>query len=223
MNTLACWTEVDGYFADNLMSADPDLERVLRSAEKNGLPNIHVSPLHGRLLTLLVRMTGARRVLEVGTLAGYSAICMAKALPEGGKVVTLELSPLHAEVARENIRAAGLAGRIDVLEGPAAETMERLETEGGQGFDVAFIDADKPNNPRYFSLALRLVRPGGVIIVDNVVRDGKVVDRESTDASIRGVRELVELISKESRVSATAVQTLGVKGYDGFLVAMVEG
>lgn len=223
MNTVAGWTEVDGYFADNLISADPDLERVLRSAEKNGLPNIHVSPLHGRLLALLVRMTGARRVLEVGTLAGYSAICMAKALPEGGKVVTLELSPLHAEVARENIRAAGLAERIAVLEGPAAETMERLETEGGQGFDVAFIDADKPNNPTYFSGALRLVRPGGVIIVDNVVRDGKVVDGESTDASIRGVRELVELIAKEPRVSATAVQTLGVKGYDGFLVAMVDG
>lgn len=223
MDTDSVWSDVDGYFTDRLHVRDPDLERVLRSAEARGMPNIHVSPSHGKLLGLLVRMTGARRVLEVGTLAGYSAICMARALPADGRVVTLELNPLHASVSRENIRAAGLEGKIEVVEGPAATTLEVLHARGGEAFDVTFIDADKPSNPVYFAWALRLTRPGGVIIVDNVVRGGKVADGESTDAGVRGVRELVELIAGEPRVSATAVQTVGVKGYDGFLVAVVNG
>ncbi|MHA6758892.1 O-methyltransferase [Streptacidiphilus sp. PAMC 29251] len=215
------WNAVDSYLSDTLGLADPALEAALKASDAAGLPQIAVSAPHGRLLQLLARIHGARRILEIGTLGGYSAICLARALPEGGKLVTLEFDPRHAEVARANIAAAGLADKVEVRVGPALETLPLLQREGAEPFDLAFIDADKVNNPNYVRWALELGRPGSLIIVDNVIRDGKVVDAESEDPAIRGTREALEFIAAEPRLTGTAIQTVGSKGYDGFAVAVV--
>ncbi|SFO89864.1 Predicted O-methyltransferase YrrM [Amycolatopsis arida] len=211
------WAEVDDYFAGVLVGDDPALEGALAASREAGLPAIAVSAAQGKLLNLLVRLCGARRVLEVGTLGGYSAIWMARALPPGGELVTLEADPRHAEVARSNLDRAGLGSAVDVRLGAALATLPELTGP----FDLAFIDADKENNPEYFRWALRLSRPGGVIVVDNVVRAGAVVHGPADDPSVRGVRELHDLIAAEPRVDATALQTVGAKGYDGFTLALV--
>jgi predicted O-methyltransferase YrrM len=204
------WDNVDNYLESALMEPDDVLRGALRASGEAGLPNIAVSPLQGEFLHLLVQLMGAKRILEVGTLGGYSAICMARALPPGGKLISLEVDPHHAEVARANIERAGL------------DTLPVLAEEVGEGsFDLSFIDADKPNNPGYFSWALRLTRPGGAIVVDNVVRDGMVADENSTDANVLGVRKLFEVMGAEATIAATALQTVGVKGYDGFALAVV--
>ena len=215
------WSAVDRYITDHLLPQDDGLEAALKASAEAGLPNIAVSPAQGKMLMLLARMQRARTILEIGTLGGYSTIWLARALPAGGRIVTLEYDPKHAEVARKNIARAGLSGVVEIVVGAALETLPKVQASGP--FDMFFIDADKPSNPDYFAWALRLSRPGSLIIVDNVVRDGAIVDAARSDPPIEGTRRLYEAISKEPRVTATAIQTVGSKGYDGFAMAIVEG
>ncbi len=222
------WTAVDGYIADSLLTPDPALDRALSTSAAAGLPAISVSPAQGKLLMLLVRLRAARSILEIGTLGGYSAIWMARGLPEGGRLVSLEVNAEYAALARDNVAHAGVGHLVDIRVGKALDTLPRLAAEGANGagrpapFDFFFIDADKANNPEYFAWALRLARPGSLIVVDNVVREGAVIDAASPDANVQGTRRLYEAMGKEKRVSATAIQTVGLKGYDGFAVALVE-
>ena len=213
------WTAVDGYLADTLLEADGALAAALRDSEAAGLPAIQVTALQGRLLNFLARLVGARRILEVGTLGGYSTIWMARALPADGKLISLEIEPKHADVARANVERAGLGGVVDIRLGRAVDLLPGLAGEGP--FDLAFIDADKPSNPDYFQWALRFARPGSVIVVDNVVREGTVVEAGSADAAVAGVRRVLELMAAEPRVTSTAIQTVGAKGYDGFSISLV--
>jgi predicted O-methyltransferase YrrM len=215
------WTAVDAYIGERLVPPDPVLEAALEASAAAGLPAIQVSPNQGKLLNLLARMQGARRILEIGTLGGYSTIWLARALPADGMLVTLEADAGHAELARVNIARAGLAGMVEVRVGRALETLPRLAEQEGGAFDLIFIDADKANTAEYFAWALRLSRVGSLIVADNVVRDGAVVDAESGDDSVRGVRRFYEMVANEPRVSATAIQTVGVKGYDGLALVLV--
>lgn len=215
------WTAVDGFITDLVAAHDPALEAALADSAAAGLPAISVSPNQGKFLHLLARIRGARSILEVGTLGGYSTIWLARALPEGGRLVTLESEPKHAEVARANIERAGLSGVVDVRLGRALETLPKLAAEGAGPFDFVFIDADKVSTPEYFDWALELTRPGSVIVVDNVVRKGAIVDAGSDDPNVQGVRRFYEKLAAEPRVSATAIQTVGSKGYDGFSLALV--
>jgi predicted O-methyltransferase YrrM len=217
------WTAVDRYFSDHFVGADPALEGALRASEAAGLPSIQVSPSQGKLLHLLARLRGARTVLEIGTLGGYSTIWLARALPADGRLVTLEADAKHADIARANFAAAGLSALIELHLGRALDTLPELAREGRGPFDLVFIDADKPNIPEYFAWALRLSRPGSAIVIDNVVREGAVADAASTDPSVLGVRRFVELAGRDPRVECTAVQTVGSKGYDGFALAVVTG
>ncbi|ARU53230.1 methyltransferase [Cellulosimicrobium cellulans] len=221
VDPTATWDAVDAYFGP-LVAEDDVLAAAGDRARADGLPEIQVSPAQGRLLQLLALATGARRVLEVGTLGGYSTIWLARALPAGGSLVTCEIDPAHAAVARESLDAAGLSGVVDVVVGAAADTLRRLVDEGAEPFDLVFVDADKPSNPVYLDLALRLSRPGTLIVVDNTVRGGAVADAESTDPNVLGVREMVEHVVADPRLDATAVQTVGSKGYDGFVLARVR-
>ncbi|ADP82941.1 O-methyltransferase [Pseudofrankia inefficax] len=217
------WTAVDHYFDGKLVAADPALEEALKATVAAGIPSIQVSATQGKLLHLLARIRGASRILEVGTLGGYSTIWLARALPADGRLVTLEVSPRHAAVATANVARAGLADVVDIRVGPALDTLPKLAAEAAGPFDLVFIDADKVNNPAYFQWAVKLTKPGSVIIVDNVVREGQVANPDSQDPSVVGTRELLDLIAAEPRVSATAVQTVGNKGYDGFTLALVTG
>lgn len=210
------WREVDAYIEQVVGASDAALDTALAESARAGLPAISVSPAQGKLLYLLARAVGARRVLEVGTLGGYSAIWLGRAVAPDGQVVTLELSPQHAEVARANVGRAGLGEVVDVRVGRAADTLAALDGD----FDLVFIDADKPSNADYVTAALRLTRPGSVIIVDNVVRGGAVLD-PAGDANVQGVRRLNELLTADRRLSATTIQTVGVKGHDGFTLALV--
>jgi predicted O-methyltransferase YrrM len=219
------WIAVDEYFTGALIDIDDALHAALAASDAAGLPAIAVSPTQGKLLNLLATMTNARRILEVGTLAGYSTIWLARALPPDGRLITLESEPRHAEVARANIAKAGLADLVDVRVGAALDTLPLLARELDSGraepFDLVFIDADKEHNADYFAAAVRLTRPGGVIIVDNVVRGGAVLDARSDNSAIQGTRRCIEAISTEPSVTATAIQTVGAKGYDGFAIAIV--
>jgi predicted O-methyltransferase YrrM len=215
--TQELWSQVDDYLGEVLVPADPALDSALAASKAAGLPEIAVAANQGKLLNLLARLAGARSILEIGTLGGYSTIWLARALPADGRLITLEADPKHAEVARANIAAAGFADVVDVRLGKALDTLPSVEGP----FDLVFIDADKPNTPHYFEWALRLSRLGTVIIVDNVIRSGAVADASNTDPAILGVRKLHELIAAEPRVDATALQTVGVKGYDGFTLALV--
>ncbi|MEV0264805.1 O-methyltransferase [Streptomyces sp. NPDC050617] len=215
------WTEVDRYFSELLAPADDALTAALRDSDAAGLPRIAVSPNQGKLLQLLAELRGARRILEFGTLGGYSSIWLGRALPAGGRLDTLEFSPAHAEVARANIARAGLADRVKVHVGPALETLPRLAAEDTTPYDLVFIDADKANNPNYLEWALKLSRPGTLIIGDNVVRSGEVIDPAHTDDGVQGVRSFLDMLAEHPRVSATALQTVGSKGYDGFAMALV--
>lgn len=215
------WSQVDDYFAGELLDRDPALSTALEASREAGLPDIAVSATQGKLLNLLARVQGARNILEIGTLGGYSTLWLAKALPPGGRLFTLESDPKHAEVARSNLARAGYANQVQVRLGAALDTLPELETERVGPFDLTFIDADKRSNSEYFDWALRLSRRGSLIIVDNVVREGKVLDAASEDASVQGVRRLVTRMSLETRVSVTAIQTVGHKGYDGFAIALV--
>jgi len=215
------WAAVDGFINCTSIAVDPVLDAALAASSAAGLPAIAVSPPQGKFLNLIARMQQARRILEIGTLGGYSTIWLARALPEDGRLVTLELDPKHAEVARANFVRAGLSQRIDLRVGPAIDALPQLAAEGSEPFDFIFIDADKASIPDYFAWALKLSRRGAVIIVDNVVRKGAVVDAASSDPSVLGVRRFMESLATNSRVSATTIQTVGSKGYDGFTLALV--
>lgn len=212
------WARVDGYFADLLAPSDAGLEQALAANAAADLPAHDVSAPQGKMLALFIRMTGARRVLEIGTLGGYSTIWMARALPEGGRIDTIEFSPRHADVAQANLAAAGVADRVTLHRGAALDVLPGLAGP----FDLIFIDADKPNNPHYLDWALTLSRPGTVIIGDNVVRGGAVTDASSQDPNVIGVRTFLEAIAANPRLDATAIQTVGEKGWDGFSLAVVR-
>jgi len=213
------WSEVDTYIGANLLAgADPIFEAVLRANATGGLPAIDVSPAQGKFLNLLVTISGAKRILEIGTLGAYSTIWMAKALPADGSMVTLEYAPRHASVAKDNLARAGLLDRVEVMVGPALDSLPKLSGN----FDLVFIDADKPNNSNYLQWALKLSHPGTIIILDNVVRDGRVLEAKSGDANVNGARGAFKLLKSEPRIDATALQTVGLKGWDGFVLGLVR-
>jgi predicted O-methyltransferase YrrM len=215
------WTAVDDYVNNLLLPPDPALDEALRASAAAGLPPIAVTPSQGKLLHLLARVQGARSVLELGTLGGFSTIWLARALTAGGRLVTVELNPSYAEVARANIANAGLADLVELRVGPALEALDQLTAENRGPFDLIFIDADKQGIPDYFAAALRLAEPGSLIVTDNVVRNGALADATSDDPRVQGARRLHELLAREPDVSATTIQTVGAKGYDGFTLALV--
>ena len=217
------WNEVDRYISDQLVPADPVLDAALRDSAAAGLPAIQVSPNQGKLLMLLAQAQRARSILEIGTLGGYSTIWLARALPPDGRLLTLEVEPRHAEVARANLDRAGLGDVVDVRLGRATDTLAQLVAAGSGPYDLAFIDADKPSTADYFAAAVALSRPGTLIVVDNVVRRGEVLDADSADEQVQGIRRMYDAMAAEPRVAATAIQTVGSKGYDGFAFAVVTG
>jgi len=219
----AQWTAVDRYITDLLVPADPALAAALQSSDAAGLPAIHVTPNLGKMLHILARVQGARSILEIGTLGGFSTIWLARALMPGGRMITLESDPKHAEIARVNLARAGLNEVVELRLGRALDTLPHIAAEVHSPFDLVFIDADKPSNPEYFAWALKLTRPGSLIVIDNVVRKGAVIDAASDDPTVQGTRRLNEMLANEPRVIATAIQTVGSKGYDGFAMALVTG
>ena len=216
------WDQVDAYLTGTFVPRDEAFAAALADSEKAGLPTIQVSPPQGRLLELLARALRARQILEIGTLGGYSTLWLARGLAPGGRIVTLEVDPKHADVARRNFERAGRAGAIELRLGAALETLPRMVEERAGPFDLVFVDADKPSLPDYFSWSLKLSRPGTLIVIDNVVREGDVVDATSADASVQGVRRMNERIAAEPRVTATTLQTVGGKGYDGLAFVLVD-
>jgi len=217
------FAEVDRFIGETVVQEDDTLRGAVEAAEAAGLPSIQVSPPQGKLLQLLVRLVGAKNVLEFGTLGGYSAILIARALPQDGRLITLEARPEYAEVARRSIDRAGIGDRVEIRVEPALEALPGLEEEGAGPFDLVFIDADKVNTPNYFAWALDRTRPGGLIVADNVVRRGTLADAADPDEATQAQRRLHETLAGDSRASATTIQTVGAKGYDGFLIALVEG
>jgi predicted O-methyltransferase YrrM len=215
------WSKVDDYIADTLVRADDALEAALAASDAAGLPAINVSPNHGKLLHILARLVNARAILEIGTLGGYSTIWMARALQPGGRLITLEFEPKHAEVARANIARAGLDRVVDIRVGVALETLPKIAGEKAAPFDLIFIDADKVSTPDYFQWAVKLSRVGSLIVVDNVIRKGEVANPKTDDPAVRGMRRYIEVAAAEPRVIVTALQTVGGKGYDGFSIALV--
>ncbi len=216
------WSTVDIYASDHLLAdIDPIFASVLAANAAAGLPAIDVSPLQGKFLNLIVRMTGARKILEIGTLGAYSTIWMGRALPDNGRIISLEYAHTHAETALQNIENAGLSSKIEVRTGAALEILPKLAAEGAGPLDLVFIDADKPNNPGYLDWAVKLSRPGTTIILDNVIRDGHVADANSSDRNVRGAQAAFELIRDHKRIDSTALQTVGLKGYDGFIIGVV--
>ena len=216
------WSAVDAFIADRLLGDDSTLSATLAANAAGGLPDIDVSPAQGRMLHLFARMAGARRILELGTLGGSSTIELARALPADGKLISLEIDPHHADVARSNVANAGLGARVDIRTGPALDSLQAMIAANEGPFDFVFIDADKQNNPAYVRAALAMSRPGTTIVVDNVIREGGVLDAASGDERIQGTRRLFEEVGREPRLTATAVQTVGVKKWDGFLIAVVD-
>ena len=216
------WQAVDAYIDDHLLADDAVLAAALAANAAAGLPDIDVSPTQGKMLHLLARMAGARRILEIGTLGGYSTICLARALPDDGRLISLEIEPHYAEVARNNVARAGLSDQVTIRTGAAIESLDTMIAAGEQPFDLVFIDADKPSNVAYLHAAIALSRPGTTIIVDNVVREGQIVDRLNDDPRVIGTRALFDAVAAEPRLSATAVQTVGIKKWDGFLLAVVD-
>lgn len=217
------WTDVESYLRSLLAPMDEFLQHTLEASTEAGLPEIQVSSSQAKLLALLAHLQGAQSILEIGTLGGFSTIWLARALPEDGRLVTLEADSRYADVARANLEAAGLGEIVDVRTGPALDTLPILAEEGLDPFDFVFIDADKPNTPDYFSWAVRLSRRGGLIFVDNVVRQGELIDEDSEDPSVQGMRRLIEQVAVDPRVDATAIQTVSEKGHDGFVLARVVG
>jgi predicted O-methyltransferase YrrM len=215
------WSAVDNYIVEHLIGPDPVLDEALANIEKNGMPTISVSPAQGKQLFLLAKLVQAKRILEIGTLGAYSSIWLGRALPKGGKLITLEANQKHVSVAQANIAHAGLSDLIDVRQGKALDTLPKLAEERNAPFDFIFIDADKENIPNYFEWSMKLSHPGTLIVVDNVVREGALADRNSQDLNVKGCRRFHEMLSGDSRVSATTIQTVGAKGYDGFTMAIV--
>ncbi|OMD56663.1 O-methyltransferase [Paenibacillus odorifer] len=222
MNQTTTWDKADQYITERLIPQDAVLEEVLVTNQQAGLPPFDVSPSQGKFLNLLVQMKGARRILEIGTLGGYSTIWMARALPSDGQIVTLELDPIHAQVAKANLSLAEVDHLVELRVGDALEQLSQMKQEGVEPFDFIFIDADKPNNSNYLKWALQFSQPGTVILGDNVIREGEVINENSEDARVVGVREFYDLLAEEPRISATAIQTVGSKGYDGFVLGIVN-
>jgi predicted O-methyltransferase YrrM len=216
------WATVDDYIVNLFHPADPALEATLADSAAAGLPEIAVSPVYGKLLTLLAQAVGARRILEIGTLGGYSTICLARALPPDGRLITLEFNPLHADIARANIDRAGLADRVEIIVGRASDSLAVLAAAGRGPFDFIFIDADKPSYPAYLDWSLRLSRPGTLIVADNVVRQGRIVDDDDDDENVRGIREFNRKLAAQPQADATILQTVSSKGYDGLAIALVK-
>jgi predicted O-methyltransferase YrrM len=216
------WVAVDQYFSDLFVPSDRALDDALAASDAAGLPSINVSPCQGKLLWLLAKMLGARRILEIGTLGGYSTIWLARSLPADGRVVTLEIDPHHADVARGNFDRAGVSNLVDLRVGKGVDSLAQLRADHAGPFDLIFIDADKPSYTDYLTASIALSRPGTVIVADNVVRSGRVADAASTDAAVQGVRRFNAAVAADSRLAATAVQTVGTKGYDGFTILRVE-
>ena len=219
--TRKTWQAVDAYYGELFGLSDAVTEGVLAASDAGGLPAIQVSPLQGRLLMMLAQMSNARRILEIGTLGGYSTIWLARGLPSDGRLVTLEFEPRHAKVAQANIAQAGFSAQVDVRLGKAADSLAAMIAAGEAPFDLVFIDADKAGYPAYLEASLRLVKPGSILVADNMVREGAVADAKSRDASVRGVRKFNEIVARDKRLCATAIQTVGEKGYDGFVIARV--
>lgn len=216
------WGEVDRYICDQLVPSDPILDAALSACDRAGLPAHQVAPNQGKMLMLIAQIQGSRRILEIGTLGGYSAIWLARALPVDGHLDSLEVDPAHVAVAKENIARANLQARVEIHQGRAADTLARLTAEQVDAYDFIFIDADKPSNPEYLEWSLKLSRPGTVIVVDNVIREGKVIDASTVDPKVQGVRHMIERLGQEPRLTATAIQTVGSKGYDGFVLLRVQ-
>ena len=216
------WTAVDQYINQLVIKSDAALEAAIESSNKAELPAIAVAPNQGKLLHILARLVKARNILEIGTLGGYSTIWLARALPEGGRLITLEAAAKHAAVARKNLKRAGVMDRVELREGPALESLPKLEAEGAGPFDFIFLDADKEHNADYLDWALRLAHPGTVIVTDNVIREGDVLDRKSKEPTVKGTRRFFEALGKDSRVTATAIQTVSEKKYDGFALLIVN-
>jgi len=216
------WSAVDEYFARVLVPSDPALDATLKTSAESGLRAINVAPNQGKFLHLLAKIKGARRILEIGTLGGYSTIWLARALPADGTLISLEVNPGHAEIARKNIETAGLSSVVTVMVGAAVRSLERLIEDKVEPFDLVFIDADKESNPDYLKLSVKLSRPGTVIVGDNVVRNGRVADEKNNDPDVLGVRSFLELLAADSRLTTTAVQTVGSKGWDGFSISVVS-
>lgn len=223
MNPANKWDAVDRYITERLIPHDTVLEQVLSANKQAGLPSYDVTPSQGKLLHLIARMSGAKRILEIGTLGGYSTIWLARALPSDGRLVTLELDPVHAQTAQKNLALAKVEGMVELRIGDALTQLAQMEQEGAEPFDLIFIDADKPNNPHYLKWALRFSHPGTVMIGDNVIRDGEVIREDCPDPRVQGVRQFYDLLAEEPRISATAIQTVGSKGYDGFVIGIVSG
>jgi predicted O-methyltransferase YrrM len=219
--TRRTWSAVDAYLAERLIGTDAALQGALDASDAAGLPAMQVTPTQGKFLSLMARAIGARSILEIGTLGGYSTIWLARALPRDGRLVSCEVNPRHAAVARANLTRAGLDGVVEVRTGRALETLAELARQGHAPFDLVFIDADKPSTPDYFLAALKLSHPGTLIIADNVVREGRLIDATGADASTDGVRRFIDMLAANAGVFATALQTVGDKGYDGFAVALV--
>lgn len=222
MHQAKVWEEVDQYITEHLIPHDPILERTLAANRLAQLPLYDVTPTQGKLLNLFVQMKGAKRILEIGTLGAYSTIWMARALPSDGKIVTLELDPFHAQVAEANLSFAQLSHMVELRVGEALQQLAQMADEGVEAFDFIFIDADKPNNPKYLQWALHFSHPGTVIIGDNVIRDGEIINEQSEDDRVQGVRQFYDLLAEEPRITATAIQTVGSKGYDGFMMGIVR-
>lgn len=217
------WTRVDEYFNFTIVGIDETLGKALERSTEAGLPEIAVAPNQGKFLQMLARIQGARSILEIGTLGAYSTIWLARALPDDGRLVTLEADPKHAAVARKNIDDAGLGDRIELIEGAALDTLPNLANDDRAPFDLVFIDADKPNNPNYLQWAMKLTSPGSIIIVDNVIRDGKIADTGNEDPNVQGARETFDMVQRQPNLDATALQLVGLKGYDGMIIALVTG
>jgi len=220
--TEELWSAVDTYVVEKLHDNDESLDAAVRASDAAGLPSIQVSAAQGKFLHILAKVHGAKRILEIGTLGGYSTIWLARALPDDGRMITMEIDPKHAAVAKANLERAGVGDKVEVLVGNALDLLPELERREQVPFDLFFIDADKVSIPTYFESALRMSRPGSLILVDNVVRNGAVIEEDSTDPSVQGVRRLNDMIAGDSRVTATVLQTVGIKGYDGLAIALVK-
>ncbi|TRZ40206.1 O-methyltransferase [Niallia circulans] len=222
MRNEKTWNSVDHYFTKQFQPEIKDLEYVRDNNQKNGLPEIDVTPTQGKFLAMLAQLKGAKNILEIGTLGGYSTIWLARTLPENGKIVTLEVDPTHAKTAQANINSAKLADKVTIIEGPALTTLPTLQAQGFSKFDFIFIDADKPNNPHYIKWALQLAAKGAVIVSDNVVRDGEVINKNSSDEKVIGIRKFIDILAVDERADSVGIQTVGEKGYDGFVLTFVQ-
>ncbi|MER2058765.1 MAG: O-methyltransferase [Niallia sp.] len=216
------WSEVDHYLINSLQPRNDKMEKLLQNNRENNLPEIDVSPTQGKFLWILAKIMGAKKILEIGTLGGYSTTWLAMALPEDGKIITLENNSSHIKVAKENFETTGVHQKITIMEDNALTSLSKLQKDNIKDFDLIFIDADKPNNPHYIDYAIKLARKGALIIADNIVRNGDIIDKKSEDPKVVGIRHFIDMLSNDSRLESVGLQTVGIKGYDGFIISFVK-